>query len=262
MKFWNSFFKRLYGSPISSAGKTRGSFVDGIKKDVFDSRDYKVKTVLFEQSIPESYSLKNFVKQVKNQGSIGSCGAHAYTTALEVLFSMRNDAVELSELFHYYVTREIEGTVLLDDGMELRNGAKALAEQGVCFETQHAYHPLLFDVEPTNLARITAQWLTIKEYRRVNSFEEIKQSIAQGLPVVIGVRVDNKFFADKTGDIKRLSDTLLGGHAVCAVGYDKDRIEIVNSWSQSWGNSGFAWLNKTFVDKALIDAWVVIPRWL
>ena len=262
MKFWNNFFKRLYGSPIFPAGKTRGSFVEGVKKDSFDSRDYKVKTVLFDGSIPENYSLKSFVKQVKNQGSIGSCGAHAYTTALEILFNMRNDAVELSELFHYYVTREIEGTVLLDDGMELRNGAKALAEQGVCFETQHAYHPLLFDVEPTNLARITAQWLTIKEYRRVNSFEEIKQCISQGLPVVIGMRVDNKFFADKTGDIKRLSDTLLGGHAVCVAGYDKDRIEIVNSWGQSWGNQGFAWLHKNFVEKALIDAWVVIPRWL
>ena len=40
--------------------------------------------------------------------------------------------------------------------------------------------------------------------------------------------------------IRKTNDKILGGHAVCIVGYNKTGIIIANSWSPKWGSKGFA----------------------
>lgn len=71
-------------------------------------------------------------------------------------------------------------------------------------------------------------------------------------------------------------DTVSGGHAVMAVGYD-DKIEIANSagektttvgalqirnsWSEEWGDQGYGWLPYEYVLKGLaMDWWTVLSK--
>jgi C1A family cysteine protease len=54
-------------------------------------------------------------------------------------------------------------------------------------------------------------------------------------------------------------DTIIGGHAVCIVGYDdaKKRLKFKNSWSRSWGDAGCAYISYSYAEKNLSEAWVL-----
>ena len=51
----------------------------------------------------------------------------------------KNQAFTPSKLFIYYNEREIEGTVNIDCGAQLRDGIKSVNAQGVCKETLYPY---------------------------------------------------------------------------------------------------------------------------
>jgi len=62
---------------------------------------------------------------------------------------------------------------------------------------------------------------------------------------------------------------MMGGHAVCAVGYDdskvivnpsnkkssKGALLIRNSWGSSWGDNGYGWLPYDYVLTGLASDW-------
>jgi C1A family cysteine protease len=62
-------------------------------------------------------------------------------------------------------------------------------------------------------------------------------------------------------------DTVKGGHAVVAVGYDDGRqigeavgaLQIRNSWGAGWGQSGYGWLPYRYVlDGLAVDFWSLL----
>jgi C1A family cysteine protease len=79
-----------------------------------------------------------YCSPVEDQGSLGSCTAHALTAALEFLEIKKNypstSCSQFSRLFLYYNERVIEGTVKFDSGAMIRDGIKSLCDQGVCHE--------------------------------------------------------------------------------------------------------------------------------
>jgi hypothetical protein len=80
----------------------------------------------------------------------------------------------------------------------------------------------------------------------------IKENLAQGAPVVIGMMVGQSFMQGMLGKdlwIPEANDRSMmgfGGHAMCAVGYDDKKYGgaflIMNSWGPEWGNNGFGWV--------------------
>ena len=89
----------------------------------------------------------------------------------------------------------------------------------------------------------------------------MKTALAESLPVVIGIDVYESFESDevaKTGivPIPGKKEQLLGGHAVCVVGYDdsKNWLIVRNSWGTSWGNKGYFYLPYKYHD-LLGDMW-------
>ena len=53
------------------------------------------------------------------------------------------------------------------------------------------------------------------------------------------------------------NENTLGGHAICAVGYDdkKQLIKFKNSWSTQWGNKGYGFLPYAYIERYMLDAW-------
>jgi C1A family cysteine protease len=48
--------------------------------------------------------------------------------------------------------------------------------------------------------------------------------------------------------------TARGGHAICVVGYTKDKRFIVrNSWGTNWGDDGFAYASEAYIDAGFFD---------
>ncbi|MDV6333066.1 C1 family peptidase [Asticcacaulis sp. 201] len=104
--------------------------------------------------------------------------------------------------------------------------------------------------------------LVISGWAVADSISKVKDSLAAGIPALIGIQL-RKSFDDYKGGIYAPppSDPITGGHAMLVVGYDnqKGAFEVMNSWGTNWGASsppearGFAWIS---YDTVLRDATV------
>lgn len=91
------------------------------------------------------------------------------------------------------------------------------------------------------------------------NLNELRQSLASKGPCVIGVEVFNGMMDTKTGFVPcpEKKELALGGHAVCACGYDDENrlIKFKNSWSRECGKSGYGFLPYAYVERYMMDAW-------
>jgi C1A family cysteine protease len=229
----------------SSAGKKYGWI-----PDTPDSRDFKFALLnKVTKKLPTKIDLREFCSPVEDQGSLGSCTANALVGALEFLLKKNKKSYEdFSRLFIYYNERVLEGTVMSDSGAMIRDGIKTLNKNGACSEKLWPYVISKFKKKPTCKCYSDAKNHQILEYQRINNknLNEIKSALALGFPVIFGFAVFDSFETEevsRTGDapMPSANDTMLGGHAVLAVGFDDktQRFLIKNSWGTGWGNKGY-----------------------
>ena len=77
-------------------------------------------------------------------------------------------------------------------------------------------------------------------------------------PILTRLGVDETWDrATLTGGIlkKYKPTTVRGGHAVCLVGYIKDRFIVRNSWGTTWGDKGFAYALDAYAQEAFTEAY-------
>lgn len=216
--------------------------------------------------LPKSADLSSLMSPVEDQGQLGSCTANALAGALEFLElkDVQEDErrlVDLSRLFIYYNERVIEHSVDNDAGAMLRDGIKCLAAQGVCPEKKWPYDIARFTKKPSAACYRAAAGHKISSYYRLQSLREMRTCLAEGYPFVFGFSVYESFEAAKvakTGvlNLPKSSERQLGGHAVCAVGYDDKakRIIVRNSWGPTWGMRGYFTMPYDYVaDRNLSD---------
>jgi len=197
--------------------------------------------------LPPSVDLRAGCPPVENQGSLGSCTAHALVGNLEFLeLKSGQPLVDRSRLFVYYNERVIEGTVSSDSGAFLRDGIKTLAKQGVCDEPIWPYRIAKFAKKPPAACYKQATKNRIQSYHRLNTVDEMRACLAEGYPFVFGFTVYESFESQtvaQTGvlGMPKSGEKVLGGHAVMAVGYDhaKSRFLVRNSWDTDWGMNGY-----------------------
>jgi C1A family cysteine protease len=74
----------------------------------------------------------------------------------------------------------------------------------------------------------------------------MRACLADGFPFVFGFTVYESFESDtvaKSGvlNLPKAKESAIGGHAVCAVGYDDAarRFIVRNSWGTDWGKRGY-----------------------
>jgi C1A family cysteine protease len=225
--------------------------------DLPDHRDFKY-AISVPVELPQSVDLRPKCSPVENQQSIGSCTSNALVGNLEYLEMTNNPTslVDLSRLFVYFNERAIEGTVEFDSGAMLRDGIKTLASDGVCSETLWPYDPNIFMTKPTDQCYQEAQSRKISAYFRLNSLNDMLKCLADGYPFVFGFSVYDYFESTEmahTGILRMPTpdEGMLGGHAICAVGYDQSTkmLLIRNSWGNSWGIGGYFWMPFEYVDE-------------
>lgn len=100
----------------------------------------------------------------------------------------------------------------------------------------------------------------------------VRAWLAAGFPVAFGFPVADSIGAGPDISYPTICDTLLGGMAVTAVGYDdhlrirsdKGAILVRTAWGESWGNAGHGWLPYTYIRQRLAtDFWTLVkPSWI
>lgn len=219
--------------------------------DVPDFRDYRFsetfKPATLTKSLPSYVDLRDKMSTVEDQEKLGSCTANALVGGLEYLEGIKyGKAVDLSRLFVYYNERLMEGTARLDAGAFLRDGIKTLAKQGVCSERTWPYIIDRFALKPSPAAYQEALKRKIKSYHRLDTLDDMKTCLASGYPFVFGFSVYTYFESSAMAKdgvlyLPKAGEKYLGGHAVCAVGYDNPsrRLIVRNSWGAKWGQRGY-----------------------
>lgn len=274
MSLIRNFFRWLAKKREPKYEANENAWAFGLQKSPEDERDklYEV-TIPTGASMPTSIDLSEYLLPIKNQGWIGSCASHAICSSMELWVTMTkgaNQAVPLSELYHYYVVRQKEygNTFPKDSGQYVRDGMKA-AKAGISPEMLWPYSEYKYNIKPDLFASSFARWFTLKAYHRCWSDSSIKYSLSQKQPVVVGV---DWFFDDtlygkggRTGEIIA-TGTRVGGHAIAFVGYDDAHknpdgsvgaFKFANSWGTGWGQKGFGWMSYSKLRANLIEAWAV-----
>jgi len=148
--------------------------------------------------------------------------------------------------------------------MQSKGAAKISAVQEIC---------------PDRLSKgvyASASKYKIQQYERLFFYKEpasekilgIKKSLAEGIPVVVGMRCTPSFeFADgydlwKPKESKQTRNFF--GHAVCIVAYDNAKyggaFQVMNSWGTRWGNKGFIWIRYADFTNFVKYAYLMHPK--
>lgn len=245
------------GSYWNSSENNESSNKYGWKKDKADVRDklYHLSRRIQQDDLPEEVDLRNQCPVVYDQGKLGSCTANAIGAAYEFdeLKQHNHDEFSPSRLFIYYNERNMEGRVDEDAGAEIRDGMKAINSVGVCHRNLWPYDISKFTDKPTDDCFEDAKnHKSIKYERLTQNLHELRHCISEGYPFVFGFSVYESFESEevaKTGymPIPKPDEKLLGGHAVMAVGYDKNNFIIRNSWGETWGDHGYFYMPIKFL---------------
>ena len=209
------------------------------------------------------------VAPVFDQGNLGSCTGNALVGALEYLEKKSNVSFEdLSRLFIYYNERVLEKSVAVDNGAEIRDGIKTLVKRGVCSEKSWPYFISKFAVKPPASCYKEAQDHRIVEYQRLSTLDEMRSCLAAGFPFVFGFTVYESFESQKVArsgvmPMPSRNEQVIGGHAVCGIGYNdaQKRLVVRNSWGTKWGMDGYFTMPYSYlVDRNLSDDFWTIHR--
>ncbi|MDR3540411.1 MAG: C1 family peptidase [Desulfosporosinus sp.] len=220
--------------------------------------------------LPPSVDLRDpFMPSIWNQGSLGSCTSFAACAAFEYACRKQHTTdFTPSQLFLYYNERMMDGDVYEDAGSTLSTGVRALREYGVCPLENWPYDISKFTVKPSQPAYDVATKHEVLGVSQVHATVlSIKGALAKGYPVILGLDIYSSFESDnvtKTGMIPephKHSEELLGGHAICLVGYDDEKKTFIlrNSWGDDWGVKGYGFLPYAYIEKDHLasDPWII-----
>jgi C1A family cysteine protease len=229
---------------------------------------------------PSSVDLRECFWQVEDQGALNCSTAYACLGLVEYFESTSGlEPCQTSKLFLYKATRKLmraQG----DAGADLRSSLKALVRFGV---PSLAYWPRRddkFDDEPSDpfLYGFADRYRSIR-YVRLDvpnatgseTLDAVKSWLAAGFPCVFGVPICTSLMRDPDIQYRPTFDTILGGQAFIAVGYDDNRrsaqkgaLLVRISWGRAWGDDGYGWLPYPYIKHQLaVDFWTLLKQeWL
>jgi hypothetical protein len=229
-----------------------------------------------KNKIPASFSLYNYAPKRKDQGAQGSCvgwaTAYAARTVLEAYATGKDpNSIAFSPSFLYnQVAKPGCNGAYTSDALEI------MATKGSLPWAKFDYDENSCSKKPNANQLSEAKQYKIIGYNRLSktgndydvSLEALKQNIAQGAPVILAMKVpesfndlDKELWEPTKKDYKYIE--FLGGHAMCAIGYDDFKfggaVQIMNSWGRNWGSDGVFWMRYTDFEKFIREAYCLFP---
>lgn len=261
---------------------TKGATLDPAeydKAEVYEPLADNVKNPL-----PERASLEQFAPPRLNQGQQGSCVAWASAYAARSIIhnqatgSAPDRATAFSPSFMYNRIK-IENSGC--QGSYILRAMDDMMKRGAVPFSEFAYNEHDCNARPDDQEVQAAARFRIKGHQRLSTSDDpnspvdmlaMKQYLAKGSPIVIGMMVGGTFMQGMQGRdvwLPTRTDTQMngfGGHAMCVIGYDDFKLgtdggafQIMNSWGREWGNKGIAWVPYDAFQFFTREAYAVYP---
>ncbi|MBI9057282.1 MAG: C1 family peptidase [Labilibaculum sp.] len=227
--------------------------------------------------LPESVSLEEYCPKRMNQGGQGSCVGWSSAYAARTIMHARATGQDPDEvtfspayLYNQIALPNCQGTYL-------QNAMEVMNKGGLLPFSRFAYNENSCAKKPTNTELQAASDYRIKGFSRLSKDGDnyttdllaIKQNLAQGAPVVIGMMVGGSFMSNMRGKkvwTPTRSDYSMqgfGGHAICVIGYDDyfegGAFQIMNSWGEDWGQNGLFWVRYNDFEYFTREAYGLYP---
>ncbi|MEY4902938.1 MAG: hypothetical protein RLZZ292_753 [Bacteroidota bacterium] len=242
------------------------------KAEVFEPLDPNQTT------LPDAVSLLKYAPPRGDQGQQGSCvgwgSAYAARTILEAASrGQSGQAVAFSPAFLYNQI-SLEGC----QGSYISKAMEVMTKQGALPYNEFPYTDESCSRRPDGNQIERAGQYRMRGYNRLTeggnvykaNLDAIKQNLAQGGPVVVGMNVTQSFTSKMFGQkvwhptqAEYMGQGNLGGHCMCLIGYD-DKLEggafqIMNSWTPKWGENGVAWVKYSDFAKFDVESYGLYP---
>lgn len=202
----------------------------------FDVRDYRIATTAKE--FPASFVLPEV--SVKNQGSVGSCVAHACSSVVEFHNKRQEGTNTVFSTEFIYGYRP--AGYYVGEGMYIRNALKTLREVGDCpkadLSGNHECDKAMAVVEARlDELKDLAYPHRISTYAKVKTVDEIKQALMDFGYVVVSMPWHEDYqLVDGVYTFKSTKNR--GYHCVVIYGWDERGWLVHNSWGSGWGQKG------------------------
>lgn len=194
-----------------------------------DTRDWSAEGLLAVAKFPPTLDLRGYCQPVRDQGAQGACAAMAGSAMKEAQEYKDYQLREYLSPQYIYNMRDNKTS----SGMYMRNLMKILNTYGVCKETTYPYNST---ATITKAMTTEANKFRVRGYASIATIDGLKTALYTNGPAVIAVPVYNY---GSTMWNQLPGQTMLGGHAMCVVGYDATGFIIRNSWGSGWGNAGY-----------------------
>jgi len=265
----------------------------GWRPDLADHRDFthhsKIVSALLGKlkpssrkasGLPDRIDWRDYCGPIEDQQGLETSTSHA-CVALVQQFERRSSGqlLRLSRLFAYHAARRILNQTGYPD-ISLRDVWKAMIRCGIPPEKHWPYDAASLQREPDPFVYSFQQDFRSIRYLLLDDrsasgreiLQRLKSFLAAGFSFAFGFPVCSAVCSEPEIPFPTAVDSILGGQAVVAVGYDdklrirsdKGALLVRNSWGSDWGDHGFGWLPYAYVRERLaVDFWTLLkPSWL
>jgi hypothetical protein len=219
---------------------------------------------------------------VRNQGSRGTCVAHAVVAALEYWLHSKGSYQDMSEQFLYWNAKSNDGAPALP-GTWISITAPLVQRDGVCPEPAWPYNGIPIpgnEGQGPAPAGTQAQALSFRTPATAlpaTSVSDYKTALASNRWVPFSIPVYNSWYLSSqvrlTGDITNPipGEVRAGGHAMCIVGcidlpdrpeLGGGRFILRNSWGTLWGQTspygaGYGTIPYIYIQRFAMEAYTL-----
>ncbi len=243
------------------------------KKQFYLKRDYT--------SLPKFYSLKKYCPTPRSQGSYSTCTAWATTYAARTLVEAKGmnltaqteiDKLAFSPGYVFKFAKYESEITSCNSGVFVDRALQVLIDKGapyfyeynvLCSANDQSIYSYNSKAEKHKIKSYVPLFESYDE--RNKKIETTKKALAEGNPVIIGMKCPYSFY-DATDEWipTENPDGNFGLHAMCVIGYDdnfkgKGGFELMNSWGTDWGNKGFTYISYENFAKFTPYAYELIP---
>lgn len=230
-----------------------------------------------QAALPEVVDLRDGFSPVGNQGQFGSCTSFATIKGLQEFLVKKQGRYEAqAPAYLWYQARRQTGGKGQDTGVPTEFAMKMLDAYGSVPEKEFPYleaskqkdeaaRKEFLERQPGGALETKGKKNRIMTgYKSVTKLSAIRKGLADGVPVVLAMRVYSSI--GKTGKNGMLpmpttKDEFQGGHAVIAAGYDNEKKVLIvrNSWGSDWADGGYFYMPYEYVKQGHVRL-ALVPK--